>query len=230
MSNGDFWKDHFNSTALRFPDSPLKQVQATVNGEELNSLQCALMERAILESLSVTGTDRLIDLCCGNGFFTQRIAAHCAQIDGVDFSENLIATAALRNTLTNVTYQVGDVGSLRDDFFAAADKVYMCYALQHLSIDAWTRLLRQVASAPACRLFFVSGIPDKDRLTAFYDTPEKLAFHHQREEAGTPHIGKWWSGPEFAAVAADCGWQAQHIAQPSEQFSSHYRFDALLQR
>ena len=224
----NYWKEHFNQNALKFPDSPLKQVQATVNGEALDALQCSLMTGAIVSNLQLKADDRVVDLCCGNGYFTQQIASRCAFVDGVDFSEVLIQNARLHYASSNITYHVGDVGALDDSLLQKASKVYMCYALQHLEVDSVERLLSQIARTPGCSRVFISGIPDLENIRRFYDTDEKMAFHQQRLAEGRPHIGHWWSWGDLEALARRAGLVPERITQPQEQFSSHYRFDCVL--
>lgn len=224
----NYWKEHFNQNALKFPDSPLKQVQATVNGEALDAQQCALMTDAIVTHLQLTVDDHVVDLCCGNGYFTRQVASRCALVDGVDFSDVLVQNARLHHAGPNITYHVGDVGALDESLLHKASKVYMCYALQHLEVAAVERLLHQIARAPVCSRAFISGIPDLENIRRFYDTDEKMAFHRQRLAEGRPHIGHWWSWTDLERLARRAGLVPERIAQPPEQFSSHYRFDCIL--
>ena len=224
----NYWQDHFNANALKFPDSPLKQVEATVHGRELNQIQLNLIINAVSSNLALSDSDQVADLCCGNGLITQVIAQRCKQVDGVDFSENLINNAREVHFANNIDYSVSDVSVLPDAFFARHNKGYMCYAVQHLSIAGVETVLRQIARHKQLSTFFISGIPDIAKLAAFYDNDEKMAFYQKREAMGEPHLGKWWDQTELASLVNSTGMRFQLVPQPAELFSSHYRFDCLI--
>lgn len=223
----EYWKDHFNANALKFPDSPLKQVEATVHGREVDQLQLNMIIDAISNNLALSNTDHVADLCCGNGFITQSIAQRCKQMYAVDFSENLIINARKRHAAGNIEYSVSDVAALPDTFFARPNMGYMCYAVQHLTEQAVGVLLRQIALHRQWTSFFVSGIPDIEKLAAFYDNDEKMAFYEKKEAAGEPHLGKWWSYAELESLANNAGLEIRFVPQPTALFTSHYRFDCI---
>ena len=226
----EYWKDHFNANALKFPDSPLKQVEATVYGREVDRTQLDLIVNAISTSLSLSPIDQAADLCCGNGVITKEIATLCRHVDGVDFSENLIANARATHASLNIDYSVSDVAMLPDEFFKRPNKAYMCYAVQHLSATAVGALLKKISQYGHLTSFFISGIPDIEKLDVFYDTKEKMAFYRMKEAAGEPHLGKWWSPSELKSLADDAGLDFQLVPQPPSLFTSHYRFDCLVSR
>ncbi len=226
----EYWKDYFNANAVKFPDSPLKQVAATVYGREVDRTQLDLIINAISTSLALSPTDQVADLCCGNGVITKEIATLCRHVDGVDFSENLIANARATHAALNIEYSVSDVAMLPDEFFKHPNKAYMCYAVQHLSAAAVSALLRQICQESQLTSFFISGIPDIEKLGAFYDTDEKMAFYRMKEAAGEPHLGKWWSHAELESLANSAGLGFQFVPQPPTLFTAHYRFDCLIFR
>lgn len=52
---------------------------------------------------------KLLDVGCGYGYFTRRYAEHFESVLGIDFAENRIETARIRNARANVRYQVVDL-------------------------------------------------------------------------------------------------------------------------
>lgn len=226
----DYWKKHFDASVQKFPDSPLKQVGKTVGGQEVDRSQIDLWAAAITEQLGITADDRVVDLCCGNGLITKIIAQSCNKISGVDFSESLIYYARSVNGGPNIEYRIANVVELDDAFFSGVSKVYMYEALQHLSAGDFGILLAQIAKCISVEKVFLGGVADHDRMGAFYDTDEKIAFHLQREAIGEPHIGKWWSQAEVIAVAECAGFGARIIPQNNTLYASHFRFDCLIER
>jgi trans-aconitate methyltransferase len=185
---------------------------------------------SVLSNLAVGMDDCVADLCCGNGLITRLVADRCRAIVGVDFSAKLIDYAERQQSGDNVTYVLGNVAELGDDFFSGIGKVYMYEAVQHLSVGDFATLLTQIAHSPDVERFFVAGIPDSERLEVFYDTEEKRAFHRQCEAAGRPHIGNWWSRSDLVALVRSCGLKAEPMAQPEAMYCSHFRFDCLITR
>ncbi len=228
MSN--YWIDHYNSSVERFPDSPLKQVGKTVNGQEVGIEQVMIWVHSIVSALSIGHEDNVADLCCGNGLITRIIANRCRNMTGVDFSEKLIQYARHVNDGANICYQVGNVAELAEGYFSGISKVYMYEAVQHLSAQDFEKLLSHIHRSSDVNAFFVGGIPDIERFDIFYDTEEKRAFHKEREDAGKPHIGKWWSRDELTQVVERNGLKAAILSQGPELYCSHFRFDCLITR
>jgi hypothetical protein len=131
----------------------LRQVGKTVGGVPIPREQVSLMTGAIAERLDLKSSDVLLDLCCGNGLITSRLAECCRRVVGIDFSEPLLDIARTRPHAGNVVYQLGSVTDLdrlpaRHEAFTISPHVRR---LQHLSRqDSSSGLLRVlVAMTPA---------------------------------------------------------------------------------
>jgi trans-aconitate 2-methyltransferase len=73
------------------------------------------MATASLESVAVAGTERVLDVGCGDGYVTRLIASRVpdGSVLGVDPSPRMIEAARTANDrLTNVSFQVGDVTTM----------------------------------------------------------------------------------------------------------------------
>lgn len=226
----DYWRKHFNASVEKFPDSPLKQVGKTINGNEVSREQVELWARSITQALDVRPFDVIADLCCGNGLITRIIAERCTRVVGVDFSEGLIRRAQDANGAGNITYIVADVAELGNEFYSGITKAYLYEALQHLSVEAVEKLLRHIARSKSVESFFIAGVPDIEKFDVFYDTEEKRAYQRERELSGEPHIGKWWGKAELAGIVEKSGLTATIIVQPPDLYCSHFRFDCLVAR
>ncbi len=82
--------------------------------EHLSGLQRA-MATASLEPVVVAGTERVLDVGCGDGYITRLIASRVPQgsVLGVDPSPRMIEVARTADDrLTNVSFQVGDVTTM----------------------------------------------------------------------------------------------------------------------
>ena len=80
----------------------------------ISGLQRA-MATAALESVTVAGTERVLDVGCGDGYVTRLIASRVpdGSVLGVDPSPRMIEVArAADDQLTNVSFQLGDVTTM----------------------------------------------------------------------------------------------------------------------
>ncbi|KIQ32134.1 hypothetical protein RT97_13930 [Variovorax paradoxus] len=226
----DYWKNHYDANAEKFADSPLKQVDRTINGEEMSQAQLDLTIDAVVQALDLQRGDRLVDLCCGNGLITEAIARQVEKIVGVDFSEKLVEFARQSNSAPNIEYVVSDVSKLPSDFFGEANKVYMRDSVSCLNSEGLSRLFRLIGGAAHFEKLYIAGVPDADKLAVYYDDDEKMAFYRQREAMGKPHIGTWWTEEEIRKLIEAAGLQVSFYAQHRELASAYYRFDCVIER
>lgn len=226
----DYWRKYYIDSALLNADSALKQVGKTVSGAEVSNEQIDLIVEHITAALELTLGDSLCDLCCGNGLLTVRLAERVGSAVGIDFTPGLLDVARERHARGNLQYRLDDVLALEPQQLATANKLMMYEALQHLTLEQFGALLGALACLPVGARFFVGGIPDQARLRDFYDTDEKFHFYEMREQAGKPHLGRWWGLAELSDLARNAGFTLTRLAQPKELYSAYYRFDVLLER
>ncbi|KQW64160.1 hypothetical protein ASC92_01535 [Variovorax sp. Root411] len=201
-----------------------------MNGQALPDDQVELIARSAAEALKLTSQDLFIDLCCGNGVITERIAPLVDKAWGVDLSEGLIEVAQKNSSASNIEYAHGDVLNLDEKYFSGTRKILMNESLQHFSKSDLGLLLEKMTRLESGSLIYFGGIPDREKLEIYYDTPEKLAFYESREREGRPHMGKWWLRPEISTTANDRGFKATIVPQKPSMVTSYYRFDVLLEK
>lgn len=227
MSN--YWKEHYDTNAEKFADSLLKQVDRTINGREMDQSQLELTIEAVVRVLDLKPGDSIIDLCCGNGLITTAIARYVKQVVAVDFSEKLVAHARQLHQSPNIEFVVSDVLELPAGFFATHNKIYMRDSISCLDSAGLGRLLRTISSTSGFEMFYIAGVPDKSKLTTYYDTEEKMAFYRQRVATGMPHIGTWWTMDEMLALVEEAGLKVSFFPQDSALASAYYRYDCLVE-
>lgn len=225
-----FWMEYFDRSAIQNSNAMCKQVGKTVNGVEINDLQLDYITHSLHGNLALCKDDNLMDLCCGNGIITLRIAALVNKVIGIDFSKGLIESAQKNHFSENITYLHHDVLQLQGTFFRQATKYCMNEALQHLSPQMLDALLSNMHSLEKGTPFFIGGIPDKDQLRTYYDTDEKWQFYQQSEAVNRPHIGHWWDHKILKAIAGKNGFSFQYLSQNPKLYTAYYRFDCLLEK
>ncbi len=82
------WRAYFSSLGERAKRREfLRQVGRTIDGQPITEQQIELDVAAVRTALELNPRDCLLDLCCGNGAITHRLAASCGFTFGVDFSK-----------------------------------------------------------------------------------------------------------------------------------------------
>lgn len=226
----NYWLKHFDSNVSENPTNLLKQVGKTVNGVEVDQLQIGLIIDAICDGLLLDKNSKVIDLCCGNGLLTIKIAEKCNTVLGVDYSSQLIKTANDFNKNNKVSYIESDITALDPSVFEECDSVYMYEGLQHITKDNFLRILELISVNLNVTKIFLGGIPDKALINQYYDTDEKWDYYLKCESNGTPHLGKWWEQSEIEEICKPFGFNLKIKPQKKNLYSSYYRFDCLLER
>ena len=226
----NFWLTHYEHSAVGFMNEPLKQVGKTIRGVEVAPEQVELIVNTIVHKLGLNASDTLVDLCCGNGLLTSRLAMYSGEVIGVDFSAGLLEVARSISIAANIQYVRMDVTELSESIIEFGGKYSMYEALQHLSPDDFEHILNQLGHRDGPIKFFVGGVPDQTCLRRFYVSDNDYSFYLEREASGRPHLGRWWTRNELRQAAKRAGFELKIIPQPPELYTSHYRFDALLER
>lgn len=226
------WRSFWNSDAAHLAsDDLLVQVGRTVGGRPIAAADVELAAETVVRGLELGRDDVLLDLCCGNGLITRRLARACKAVIGVDCSRRLIEVARKRSAAPNLAYMEGAAEELdRLDLGASPDKLSMVQALQHLNVGGFQRLLAALdhLDRPIERLV-LTDVPDRERIFAFYDTPERQEEFRRRRADGTEAIGAWWDRAELAGLLAAHGYDAEIAASPGAAYA-HYRFDVVARR
>ena len=85
----------------------------------------------LLRIAQVKKGQAVLDLACGQGFFSNALAEAGAQVVGVDISPKLIETAK-KNTSKDISYKVASAESLSDISNSSIDTVVCVLALQNI--------------------------------------------------------------------------------------------------
>lgn len=114
-------------------------------------------------------TDRVLDIGCGTGYTTRRLAPHVREILGIDYSEEMIARAR-RESTPGTTFEVADVLALDPADFGLFDVVVSVRCL--INLAGWPDQQRAIANVagvlkPGGRFVFVEGSRQgRERLNA----------------------------------------------------------------
>jgi 2-polyprenyl-3-methyl-5-hydroxy-6-metoxy-1,4-benzoquinol methylase len=103
----------------------------------------------LLQLISRRAEYHALDVGCGNGFLSKRIAAHCTHLHGIDFSKKAVELAQKNcQELSNTTFAVEDIRSFSSlelyDLIVCSEVLYY---LQGAELDDVVRKLHQLAAA-----------------------------------------------------------------------------------
>lgn len=218
-----YWKNYWNSVAEN--SSQLMQVQR----DAISESQMGLIEKHICSVLNLQPEDALLDVCCGNGIITKRLARHCKQVVGVDFSEKLITAAQEHNESMNVRFIEEDATQLSRSLDFKFDKILLYFSFQYLNSTQGALVISEMKSLlkPGGKIL-IGDIPDQKKFWVYYDSFLKRVFYFKQWLVRQPKMGKFWSEKEMNALAAKNYFQGIYLTQDSALPHAHYRFDYVM--
>jgi len=224
------WLQHWSSFPKKFGKTEfLKQVGKSVGGKGISHERLNTLIASLITNLEIQQSDKVLDLCCGNGLITGKIASLCQEITGVDQSDYLINVAKQYNAHPNTKYWCSSILDLDTSDYGKFSKIYMYEALQHFEVTQLTDILNLIdkVSEPNATILLAS-IPDKNLIWEFYNTDERREEYYKRKAAGNEAIGTWWERNFLEEVSQAHGYRVQFLTQNPLLHTAHYRFDLLL--
>lgn len=208
-----------------------QQVRRTVSGEPVGEAQIELIVKAIVSGLSLTTSDVVLDLACGNGALSAYLFDRCAGLIGVDNSPRLIEVAQGNfSRLPHYRFCLADVVSYlaQQRYTANFTKVLVYGAFQYFSEGQAQLVLKYLNEKfDHVTKVFIGNLPDKRHSNRFYrdriPTQAELGDHEAR-------LGVWYVPEEFQAMADAAGWRASVSHMPADFYAADYRFDVTLER
>lgn len=229
------WKAYYSSRpALVGRDNYLAQVGHTVRGQPIGEAQFLELLAQIREALTLEPTDVVLDVCCGNGLFTHRLAGGVASILGVDFTGELIAVARADHLAANVDYvcmNALDLGAMTPANGRRFTKILLFASLQHFTASEADRILAGILKHSVDDpVIFLGFVPDRSLRWNFYRTPRQRVEYLVRRLVGANNFGHWWSRRQLVSLAARHGFLCEFGKPPASLHAATYRFNATLRK
>ena len=195
-----------------------------------SALQKWLADKS-LAGLELLGTERVLDVGCGDGKITAEIAARLpgGAVIGIDPSTDMIAFARAHfgADRSNLTFEVGDAGRL--DFRDAFDLIVSFNALHWVTDQGAALRCVRDALRPAGRavLQLVSQGTRKALEDVLEDTRESSRWSRHFDDYRCPYLHL--TPEEYRALAERCGLRVEGIATTLEawDFGSREAFAAF---
>jgi ubiquinone/menaquinone biosynthesis C-methylase UbiE len=226
-----FYNERVNETSQ---SDYLKQVGHTVNGTAISHQSFELLISNITENLELNSDDKLLDLCCGNGVITARLAQYCETIQGIDLSDELINIANLSQLHSEkISFITGDIMQLDDilDDNRGYSKVLMFGALQHFERNQLTELLDITIKFCAPEFTLLLGfIPNISKRWRFYDTLNKKLLYLYRKLVKTDVMGTWWDKQYIFDICEQRQLKCEFLDVEVGEYGYPYRFHAVIKK
>jgi SAM-dependent methyltransferase len=162
--------------------------------------------RRLMEILALPVGSRILDVPCGQGRHAHLLAEAGYDVDGLDFSDKLLALAKRRGTGPNLRYTRGDMRRLPSRWSGRFDAVVNLFTSFGFFMDPGddVRVIREFARvlAPGGVLVWHGGSRDgvAGRLLVrdWWTSDDGTMIAHERRFdplSGTLHIRSTWQGP-----------------------------------
>ena len=171
--------------------------------------------------------DTLLDICCGNGLFTQAFSALVESISAVDISDRLIDTLKAKN-IANVDAFSDDVRNIT--FPAASFSKTLWYAgIQYLPESDIVNFLKKLRIwMKPNGVLLIGDIPDYQKIWDYFNTPDRIAAYFDGISSQKPIIGTWLDSEWIVSLCLYAGFEkVEVIQQDSKLIYSDFRYDVI---
>lgn len=179
--------------------------------------EIALLEKALADAHP---RGRCLELACGTGLWTQRLAPMCDSITAVDAAPEVIALNRLRPGTSNVDYVLADLFQWEPEA-GAYDFVFFSFWLSHVPEERFEAFWSMVARAlaPGGTVFFIDNLHNPASTAVDHEKPATGGVVERKLNDGRRfRIVKLFYEPQtLAKRLAALGWQAK-VASSGEFF------------
>ena len=176
-----------------------------------------IVEAAVAGMLAKARPSNVLELACGTGLFTRRLAPRVASVTAVDASPDVIAINRGRVGAPNVRYVEADLFAFEPQM--RYDCVFMSFWLSHVPharFDAFWSLVRR-ALAPGGFAFIADSAHDPTSHAVDHPTPDRHAgIVTRRLDDGREFriVKVFWEPAKLVARLAACGFAAAMAGTP----------------
>ncbi len=228
----EFWSG-FRKGEVKSERDLFVEVGKTVAKEPISKAAFDLSIDLVRRDLELNSSDRMLELCCGNGLMTLCLAPLVREIRAVDFSQRLIDNARKFRYAANVQYvcaeAAGYISDLATNKTFVPSKILLGDALGYFEPDVLASILASASNLTAHKFIFAAtGIPCDDLKWNFYNTPERVQRYEENQRLASNSndgIGRWWRREELERLARDQSLALAIKDQPREL--SKFRVDAI---
>ena len=184
----------------------------------------------VYNQMQLTTGHQMLDLCCGNGLFSQYFDKNCERLLAVDISADLL-TPLSKIPETSIKPFQADIRALElseREF----DRVLLYAALQYLNESEAVQLFENIVKwLKPGGIFYIGDIPDRNQLWEFFDDGNRKSDYFKSLNNGNAVIGTWFEPEWVYELGKYAGFSSVEIIKQPEYMIYHsYRYDAILVR
>ena len=188
--------------------------------------EVATVEAALDTWLEAQRPQMLLELACGTGLFTRRLAPRVPHVTAIDASPEVLAINRNRVAAANVDYVEAELFSWRPA--ARYDAVFFSFWLSHVPEDRFAVFWNNVASAltPGGAAYLIDSAFDPTSTAKDHVLPEQDAgIVTRRLNDGREFriVKLFWEPQVLAARLGELGWSAAVAKTPSYFIHGHAR-------
>jgi demethylmenaquinone methyltransferase/2-methoxy-6-polyprenyl-1,4-benzoquinol methylase len=174
--------------------------------------------RADLELFSPRG--QVLELACGTGLWTGRLAAHAAHVTAVDAAPEALEIARMKVLAVNVDYVEADVFAWEPE--RVYDVCFFSFWLSHVPSERFRSFWEMIgrALAPGGRVYLIDSARSQRasaRDHALQDPDEETMLRRLADGREYHIVKHWFDAESLQAQLAALGWNA-HIQSTREFF------------
>jgi ubiquinone/menaquinone biosynthesis C-methylase UbiE len=228
--NKDFWIEYWNKDAMINTENLQQQVGRTKNKIALDANLWNDTLKEIIESLQLSDSDEVLDLCAGNGLISTPLSKICRHVTAVDFSAKLLSEIDTKE-YKNITTIESDLRLLQFEE-ESVSKAIIYFAMQYFTEGEAVVLLKSIHRwLKPGGLLYIGDVPDADKIFDYFNTAERQNNYFESLVNNKPILGVWFKKLFFEKAALYAGFKGcVIIEQPDYQLNSHYRYDVLLKK
>ena len=181
----------------------------------------------VAKHMQFKSNDTLLDICCGNGLFTEAYSGLVKSITAVDISNPLINTLKSKN-IANVDAFSDDVRNI--SFPESSFSKVLWYAgIQYLPESDIVNYLKElILWMKPNGILLIGDIPDRQKLWDYFNTPERVSLYFDGIGIQKPIIGTWLDPNWIEALCLRSGFKkVEIIQQDTKLIYSDFRYDII---
>lgn len=220
----DFWKNYTNNLVSQDEQT---QVLRTFNKTPIDDSLWEFTLETITSPLKLSQSDKVLELCCGNGLIARNIAERVNNVTAVDVSTNLIEELKKKN-YKNINAFSMDIRKLDFDF-QSFDKIVIYAGIQYLNeaetIAMFEKLYKWLKPNG---ILFVGDIPDYDKIWDFYNSKEREKVFFDNRKLSKDIVGVWYKKDFFEKLCSYAGFKKYKILKQHDKLIySSFRYDLI---